>query len=59
MPNNKKTIYLEITTKCNLACPFCPSSDEKNHFDMDIKKCKEVIDKIKVICYNNNVKKDR
>ena len=47
MPNNKKTIYLEITTKCNLACPFCPSSDEKNHFDMDIKKCKEVIDKIK------------
>lgn len=47
MIKNKKIIYLEITKKCNLSCPFCPLSDEKKPLDIDIEKYKVIINKIK------------
>lgn len=42
-----KIFYIEITTKCNFNCPFCPSSKSKNHQNMKFDDFCEIINKIK------------
>lgn len=45
--NKKFVFYLEITTFCNMSCPFCPSSLTKNHSNMSFDNIINVINKIK------------
>lgn len=45
--NKKYTFYVEITTACNLKCPFCPSSNLNNHRYMSFDNYKKIIDSIK------------
>lgn len=45
--NKKKIFYIEITKRCNLKCPFCPSSDYKNNQQMSFDVFLNVFDKIK------------
>lgn len=44
---NKKTFYIEITTLCNLSCPFCPSTTTKRNKIMDQNKFQKIINEIK------------
>lgn len=50
--NNQKVkfkfIYIEITKKCNLKCPFCPSKDVGRTDYVSVESFKEIIDKIKL-----------
>ncbi len=50
--NNQKTkfkfIYIEITKKCNLKCPFCPSKDVSRTDYVSLESFKEIIEKIKL-----------
>ncbi len=48
--NKKFVIYLEITTICNLKCPFCPSSNQENHRSIAMDDMKLVLEKIKDRC---------
>lgn len=43
----KFTFYIEITTACNLKCPFCPSTNINNHKYMSLDSFKELVDNIK------------
>ncbi len=46
MNKRKYNFYLEITTACNLKCPFCPSSNVKKHKFMPFEMVIQLIDKI-------------
>ena len=45
--NRKFTFYLEITTFCNMSCPFCPSFTNKTNKNMDYDLVIKTINKIK------------
>lgn len=45
--NKKYTFYLEITTFCNMACPFCPSFTNKTNQNMDYNSIILTINKLK------------
>lgn len=45
--NEKKVFYIEITKRCNLKCPFCPSSEQKNIQQMDYDTFVNIFNKIK------------
>lgn len=45
--NRKFTFYLEITTFCNMSCPFCPSFTNKINKNMDYESVVKAINKIK------------
>lgn len=44
--NKKYTFYLEITTKCNFNCPFCPSTNNSSDFLMDYQDIIKILDDI-------------
>lgn len=48
--NKKFTFYVEVTTACNLKCPFCPSSNKINHKYIDFNDFILIINKIKDYC---------
>ncbi len=48
--SKKYTFYLEITTSCNFACPFCPSSKKETHYNMNKNDAIKFIDEIKDYC---------
>ena len=49
--DNKKFIfYLEITTFCNMACPFCPSFTSKSNKYMEYNSVISAINSIKDYC---------
>ena len=45
--NRKFTFYLEITTFCNMSCPFCPTFTNKINKNMDYESVVKAINKIK------------
>ena len=45
--NKNKIFYIEITTKCNLKCPFCPSSDQNHNQFMEESVFQTIIHQIK------------
>ena len=45
--NRKYTFYLEITTFCNMSCPFCPSFVSKTNKNMDYDLVIKAINKVK------------
>lgn len=47
MNNKKFTFYVEITKRCNLSCPFCPSSKGTSGETLDFDNFVKIIEKIK------------
>lgn len=41
-----KNIYLEITTACNLNCPFCPSTKIENRSNLSLEEFKRRVDEV-------------
>lgn len=45
--NKKYIFYLEITTHCNMSCPFCPSFSNSTNYNMDYESVIKAIKNIK------------